>query len=353
LNVDSFDESAPLPAEGLPETVSGVHSFVHEPAHLVPPDGSLESMYTLVPALVTRPVPKPLIVAALTVAGPMAGGAGTCRSGVSRVPFRVMESVSHDGTHGASRSVDRVCAVLGAFTVAAPQLTLGELTARTGLPKPTVHRLAGSLVANGFLRHEHGGRYALGTRLSELGGVARAELDVAESCRPVLDAVAAQVNETVMLAIPDWDALELTVISSRVSDQLLPVMPLVGRHFAISAGAIGKALLLGLSEEELVPALSRASLPAWTERSLVEPEALLADLSECRKRGFAVAHGEFADGVTGVAVPVLWEGGRPRATVGVSGPSFRLDDRLDRLGEMLLELTANLRLPADAVPAVA
>jgi DNA-binding IclR family transcriptional regulator len=256
-----------------------------------------------------------------------------------------MESVSSAETH--SRSVDRVCAVLGAFTVAAPQLSLAELVERTDLPKATVHRLAGSLVATGFLRHERGGRYALGTKLSELGAVARAEMDIAEVCRPVLDTVAQRSDETVMVAIPDWEALELTVIGSRVSHQMLSVMPLVGRHFAISAGAIGKALLLGLSEDELASALARATLPAWTERSRIDREALLQELSQRRSRGFAVAHGEFADGVSGAAVPILWDDGRPRATIGIAGPSFRVDDQLDRFGEMLLELTADLRLPAD------
>jgi len=264
-----------------------------------------------------------------------------------------MKFVSQDETPPMTRSVDRVCAVLGAFTVAAPQLTLGELSERTGLPKPTVHRLAGSLVTTGFLRRERGGRYAPGAQLSELGAVARAELDIAEVCRPVLDALAEQSTETVMLAIPDWEALELTVISSRVSRQMLSVMPLVGRHFAISAGSIGKALLLGLSEDELACALGRVTLPTWTKRTCVDREALLAEVSERRAYGFAVAHGEFADGVSGVALPVLWDGGRPRATIGVSGPSFRVDGQLARFGELLLELTADLRLPADARRSVA
>ncbi len=257
--------------------------------------------------------------------------------------FRRVRSVSADETHATGRSVERVCGVLTAFTAAAPQLSLGELADRTGLPKPTVHRLAGSLVATGFLRHEPGGRYALGLMLSELGAVVRAELDLAELCRPALDALAARSGETVMLAVPDWEALELTVVGSRVSDQMLSLRPLVGRHFAISAGALGKALLLGLTPAELESALQRATLPAWTEHSRVDREALLDELSQRREHGFTVAHGEFADGVSGVAVPLLFEQGRPRATIGVAGPSFRLDDRFDALGAMLLELTADLR----------
>ena len=42
-----------------------------------------------------------------------------------------------------------------------------------GLPKATVHRLAGSLVASGTLEHRDDGRYSLGLKLSELGALAR------------------------------------------------------------------------------------------------------------------------------------------------------------------------------------
>lgn len=254
-----------------------------------------------------------------------------------------MESVSRDETHQPGRSVERVCAVLSAFTSASPHLTLSELAERTGLPKPTAHRLAGSLVATGFLRHERGGRYALGSKVSELGAVVRTELDLTELCRPVLDALAAATAETVMLAVPDWGAQELTVIGSRVSPQMLSVMPLVGRHIAISAGALGKALLVELPVEEQESALRRAALPSWTDRSFVDPDALLQELSQWRGRGYVVAYGEFADGVSGAAVPILSEDGRPRASIGVTGPSFRIDERLEELGRLLYEHTANLR----------
>jgi DNA-binding IclR family transcriptional regulator len=39
---------------------------------------------------------------------------------------------------------------LGAYTPADRELTLAEMTRRTGIPKPTVHRLAGELLALGL-----------------------------------------------------------------------------------------------------------------------------------------------------------------------------------------------------------
>src|ERR1700726_2282620 len=51
----------------------------------------------------------------------------------------------------ATRSVlARAFRILGAYTPADRELTLAEMTRRTGIPKPTVHRLAGELLALGL-----------------------------------------------------------------------------------------------------------------------------------------------------------------------------------------------------------
>jgi len=49
------------------------------------------------------------------------------------------------GGHGRCTSLH-----LGAYTPADRELTLAEMTRRTGIPKPTVHRLAGELLALGL-----------------------------------------------------------------------------------------------------------------------------------------------------------------------------------------------------------
>src|ERR1022692_790360 len=151
-----------------------------------------------------------------------------------------MKRVSSEETSAhATRTVERACAVLSAFSSTEPRLSLGELAARAGLPKATVHRLAGSLVATGFMEHRDDGRYTLGLRLSELGALARADLDVVTVCSSVLDALAAATRETVLLASADWEALELTIVGARVSPQPLSVIPTTGRRLTIPPGWLG------------------------------------------------------------------------------------------------------------------
>jgi DNA-binding IclR family transcriptional regulator len=237
--------------------------------------------------------------------------------------------------------------VLCAFSATESRLGLRELAERVGLPKATVHRLAGSLVASGFLEHREDGRYSLGLKLSELGAVARAELDIVHVCSPAMDALAEATRETVLLAAADWETLELTVVATRVSSQTLSVVPMTGQRQTIPPGAPGKALLLGLPAADAESLLKQLPLPALTSKTHRDRARLAKEIAHARSAGYAIAEDEYLDGVSGVAVPVIFEDGRPRAAIGVVGPSARIADRLEAIGQLALELTSALR-PAGA-----
>jgi DNA-binding IclR family transcriptional regulator len=256
-------------------------------------------------------------------------------------------SPQETGVH-TTRTVERACAVLSAFSEAEPRLGLGELSTRVGLPKATVHRLAGELVANGFLEHRDDGRYAPGLKLSELGALARSELDIVHACAPAMDTLADATHETVLLAVVDWEALELTTVATRVSPHTLSVVPVTGQRQMIPPGAPGKALLLGLPPEEADRVLERLAFPSLTTKSHTDRAQLLREVAASRSIGFAVAEEEYVDGVSGVAVPVMFDGGRPRATIGVVGPTLRMAGQLESIGQLALEATATLR-PAPAL----
>jgi IclR family transcriptional regulator, acetate operon repressor len=233
--------------------------------------------------------------------------------------------------------------LLSAFSADDPRLTLRELAQRVGLPKPTVHRLASSLVAMGFMEHREDGRYSLGLKLGELGAIARADLDVVSACSHAMDALAAATRESILLVAADWDALESIVVALRVSPQTLSVIPAAGERIPILPGAPGKALLLGLAAPEAEEVLTRLPLRALTSKTHTDRSELASELEAARSVGFAVADEEYADGVAGAAAPVLFEAGRPRAAIGVVGPSVRIAGQFDRIGRLLLEHTSALR----------
>jgi hypothetical protein len=65
----------------------------------------------------------------------------------------------------------RVLAILGSFSPGHPELSLVEISRRSGLAASTTHRLVGELRAWGALERNADLRYCIGPRLRELAAL--------------------------------------------------------------------------------------------------------------------------------------------------------------------------------------
>jgi DNA-binding IclR family transcriptional regulator len=234
---------------------------------------------------------------------------------------------------------------MSAFTLSEPKLTLAELARRVELPKPTVYRLAASLVETGFMSQGEDGRYGLGFKLLELGAVVRDNLDLVNACLGDMEQLAEQTGETVLLAQIDWPRRELVIVHRIDSAHSVSVLSHTGRRSTIPPGCLGKAALMGLAPAEAESVIDEIEFTAFTANTQTDKQALRAELESARARGYALEEDEFLPDVAGVAVPVLFEGGRPLGAIGVVGPSSRLHGTLTTLGESVRDVVAR-RHPA-------
>lgn len=267
----------------------------------------------------------------------------------------MLNRVSHNETQeeravSLNRSVSRACLLMSAFGIDEPKLTLVELARRVALPKPTVYRLASSLVAEGFMSQHEDGRYGLGFKLLELGAVVRENLDLVTACQADMKALADRTGETVILGQVDWASREVVIVHRIDSAHSLSVLSPTGRRSSIPPGCLGKAVLMGLDHDAAAALLDDLELSAFTSRTHTDKAALLDEVARCREVGYAVEEDEYRDDVSGVAVPVVFEGGRPHGALGVVGPSTRLRGELTRIGELVCDLTARRRPPAARQP---
>jgi DNA-binding IclR family transcriptional regulator len=234
--------------------------------------------------------------------------------------------------------------LLAAFSLDEPWLNLTELARRADLPKATAHRLAVTLRACGLLTQAADGRYGLGIRLLELGSIVRENLDALQLTRSAIDAIAAASGETVLLSVVDWPTREAMLVARRDSPHPLAVGTRVGLRQQIPpGGALGKAFLAGLPPHEVDAVVRELTLVATTPKTPIERRLLLRQVALARETGFAFEQDEYIEGVSGVAVPVLFDGGRPLAALGVVGPTSRLAGQIPALGALLLRETARLR----------
>lgn len=220
---------------------------------------------------------------------------------------------------GGVQSVDRALSVLEAVAAAEGEAALGEIAAELGLAVPTVHRLLKTLAARGYIDQSSSRRYTLGSALIPLGLQATPRL--ALEARPMLQELELEIGETVNLAVLDGDMI--VYVAQVPSRHRMRMFTEVGRHALPHATGVGKAMLATLPDDRVRAIVRRTGMPELTAATLTTEDALLADLRETRRRGFAVDDGEQEVGVRCIAVAVP---GTSPAAVSISGPAARVTE---------------------------
>jgi IclR family acetate operon transcriptional repressor len=223
---------------------------------------------------------------------------------------------------GGVQSVSRVLDVLEVVAGAGGEMALSEIAATSGVPLPTVYRLARTLVDRGYMRQLPNRRYALGSRLIPLGEVAGAMLGT--WARPCLEHLVAELGESANLAALDGD--RAVYVGQVPSTHSMRMFTEVGRRVRLHSTGVGKAILSLLPDDEVRGLMARAGMPAQTSHTLTDPDELVTALHRIRRDGYAVDEQEQEVGVRCVAVPI--DGVSSRMAVSVSGPAGRMTPEL-------------------------
>lgn len=219
-----------------------------------------------------------------------------------------------------------------------------DLVARTGLPKATVSRLTGTLAVLGYLRHDERTRkYQIGTRILGLSASVQRHLGLQRIARPYMEALAAEVDTTVILGARDRTALVFLDIV-RPQRNRLTINTDAGSLVPLESTANGLAWLVGAPVAERVrvlEALRRRHPDDWAEvRRAVERAH-----EEHQRLGFVISHKASPSEVNGVGVPLALEGGRGLFAFSCAGPASQLSrQRMTReLGPRLVATVERIR----------
>jgi DNA-binding IclR family transcriptional regulator len=201
---------------------------------------------------------------------------------------------------GERSAADKTLEVLEAL---AEHSRVSDIAKSTALPKPTVHRILQTLVRHGFARTDGQGEYVGGPRILSLAGRFLQRLDIADQVRPVLRALQESTGWTVHLALLSGD--EAVYAAKIEGAKPYTLASRVGMSLRLHCTSIGKAILATLPDDEVRALVRRAGMPARTEHTLTDEDALLADLAEVRRRGYAEDHEENEAGVCAVGAAVF------------------------------------------------
>ncbi|MER7011378.1 IclR family transcriptional regulator C-terminal domain-containing protein [Saccharopolyspora sp. NPDC000359] len=241
------------------------------------------------------------------------------------------------------RSVERTLAVLRAFAPGQPELTLTEVAQASGLDRAGARRILLSLVHLGYVWQD-GRHFALTPQVLEFGHAYLSSRSLPQIAEPHLRRLTRELREMTALAV--LDGAEICYVAQVPSPKLLSVTIPVGTRFPAHATSMGKVLLAAMPPELLDVRLRAMELKPLTPRTATTREALLADLAEIRRQGFAISDSELEEGLRGVAAPVRDADGKVAAAVNVSLDAHDPEVRARREVVPLLLATAS-RIEAD------
>ena len=244
--------------------------------------------------------------------------------------------------HSTLSSVRNAARLLKEFSTGTREIGVTELSRRLGIGKSTAHRLLHTLAEERLLeRDPTTGAYRLGLAIYELGNAVSMHTDLHEACTPVLDDLRNATRETVQVAV--LDGREVVYVERRESPHTLRLFGRIGHRNAAHCTSTGKVLLAWLPAHALRELLEGWDLPAHTPYTITDRAALLSQLEDVRRRGWALQINETEMGAGAIAAPVRNGLGEVVAAVSVAGPIQRVQgDSLQRMAHLTVEAAGTI-----------
>lgn len=219
---------------------------------------------------------------------------------------------------------------------------ISEISRQTGINKNMVSRILHTLEAEDWVSCDEHSCYRLTLLPFCLTSKVVSRFSLSNVGVPCLQKFWKEFGESSYLGVLHGD--EVLYLAHFDSTQKIRVAGAVGGSYPLYCTAPGKALLAYGGEDFIEQYLATHALTPYTNSTIVEAEALKAELSAIRACGYSIDNEEFGYGIVCMAAPIF---DHTQAVVGVIGCSVstvycKADAIYAHCGESLLETAAQI-----------
>lgn len=187
------------------------------------------------------------------------------------------------------RSVDDALGALELLTDHG-SITVAEVATAFTRSRSSAYRLVRTLVDRGWLQVDVSGRYVAGPRAMTLGVGALERVGLRELARPWLERLSEQTQETVTVSV--LVGRQRVCIDQVESPRDVRMTVAIGSAFPLYSGASGRAVLSGMSDEQLTAYLDEVELMPLTDNTIANRRDLVQEVQRGRARQYVVALAE-------------------------------------------------------------
>lgn len=263
---------------------------------------------------------------------------------------RTSSPPSQGGRTYPSRSALRVLDVLDLFLEDGSGYTLTDVSEQLAIPKSTAHGILHAMRRRGYITLDPStNRYTISLELIGRTRATPALEVLRHRARRHLVRLTTTLGETSKLIA--YEGSTSVAIDFVDGAGPLKYAGKLGQRWPLHATGGGKLYLAQYPDETVRELLAEMELTPITAETIVDPEALLAEVAEVRRNGWARQREEIHVGIAGFAAPVFDAAGTLLAALVVMGPTPRIDASSDAIVSALVAearaLSADLGAPAE------
>lgn len=191
-------------------------------------------------------------------------------------------------------------------------LTVNESAKVTGFSKPFTRRVFVTLQKMGYMKSENG-KFSFTPKIMTFGNVFSGSLEIWDSMVPFLEELSFELKESTSIAI--LDDTEIIYIERVTVNNIMSETLGKGTRLPAHATSVGKLLLSYLDEEKLEQYFNRASLQAFTDKTIATENELREQLDQIRTNNWVVNKDELEIGLISMASPIYDDHGDVIAAV--------------------------------------
>ncbi len=234
--------------------------------------------------------------------------------------------------------------VIQAFTNQGREMSISQISYRTGITRAAVRRYLHTLTALGYATCRDGTRFSLTPKAVSLGNAYLSGTPLSGKAQPVLDRLSETVREACSVAV--LEGTDIVYIARAASSRIMSPSLNVGSRLPAHATSIGMVLLAHLPEAGVEAYLAKVHFLPFTENTIVSAEGLWEMIGQVRKDGYAIANQQMEIGLRSIAVPVRDRDGKVVSGINIIGPTSRMsvEQMRTRFLPLLREAAEALRI---------
>lgn len=229
---------------------------------------------------------------------------------------------AHGGDPNFMTSLARGLAVIQAFTQRQRELTVSQISVRTGFSRAAVRRCLYTLTKLGFAATDDSRHFHLRPRILALGHSYIASMPLAAMAQPILENVSQSLHESCSIAA--LDKTEIIYIARANVTRIMSIDLGVGSKLPAFCTSMGRVLIADLPPAHLEELLARVEFKHYTERTVGTSDKLRQILRLVQRNGYCIVDQELESGLRSLAVPIRDFAGRVVAALNVGTHAQRV-----------------------------